>query len=59
MENKGRAMADSKFKIEDAARKRHMTGYPQKYLKTKMRVIQNSTFEHQNCVGSVRAGLKQ
>jgi hypothetical protein len=50
---------DSKFKIQDEARKRHMTGYPQKYLKTRMRVTQSGTFEHQISTGSVPAGVMQ
>jgi hypothetical protein len=47
---------NSRFK--DVARKRHMTEYPQKYLKIMTRVILNSIFERQNPVGGQGTAAK-
>ena len=38
------AMAELGFKCQGRPRKRHMTGYPQKYLKTKTRLPQVRSF---------------
>jgi hypothetical protein len=40
-EEMGLTAGDGGFKIQDAARKRYMTGYPQKCLKTMRRVTSN------------------
>jgi hypothetical protein len=55
----GQAMAKSKSKVQVATRKRRMTGYPQKRLKTMRRMLQSPAFDQQSALKGARTEFKQ